>query len=403
MTETTRRGPLAGLRVLDLTSIVMGPYATQILADYGAEVITIETVDGDGNRGMGAGRDPRFSGIALNLLRNKRMVSLDLKDSAARDAVLAIARTCDAFVTNLRPKPLARLGLAYEDVRVVRPDIVFCQAQGFRSDQPRADDPAYDDIIQAESGIADATRQVTGEPQLAPTIMADKVCGMTIASAVTAALVHRFRTGEGQRVEVPMADVMKSFVLVEHGDGAISDDTAPAGYRRVLNPERGPQRTADGWINILPYSDSAYDALFGKNGRPDMVGDVRTRGRNRMLHARELYAALRPIVATRTTAEWLDFCKEHSIPVGRVVSLDDLVRSLPTSEHPIVGTYRVIPAPVWFSAADARPVAPARQLGEDTRSVLQEVGLRPEAIDDLLARGVATESGCQPAAAGARQ
>ncbi|MDB5577036.1 MAG: CoA transferase [Bradyrhizobium sp.] len=403
MMEATRGGPLAGLRVLDLTSIVMGPYATQILADYGAEIITIETLDGRGNRTMGEGRDPQFSGTALNLLRNKRMVALDLKDSAARDAVLAIARTCDAFVTNLRPKPLARLGLAYEDVSAVRPDIVFCQAQGFRSDQPRADDPAYDDIIQAESGIADAARQTTGEPKIAPTIMADKVCGMAIASAVTAAFVHRFRTGQGQRVEVPMADVMKSFVLVEHGDGAISDDAAPAGYRRVLNPERGPQRTADGWINILPYSTSAYDDLFGRNGRPEMIGDERTHVTNLQRNARELYAELRPIIATRTTAEWLAFCHEHSIPVGRVVSLDDLVRSLPTSEHPVVGTYRVIPAPIWFSAAGAQTVVPARRLGEDTRSVLQEVGLRPEAIDDLLARGVATEPRCDPTAAGKRQ
>lgn len=392
MTETRGSGPLAGLRVLDLSSIVMGPYATQILADYGAEVITIEPLDGRGNRTMGAGRDRQFSGTALNLLRNKRMVSLDLKDPAARDAVLAIARTCDALVTNLRPKPLARLGLAYEDVRAVRPEIVFCQAQGFRSDQPRADDPAYDDIIQAESGVADAAWQVTGTPQLAPTIMADKVCGMAIASAVTAALVHRLRTGQGQRVEVPMSDVMKSFVLVEHGDGAISDDDAPAGYRRVLNPERGPQRTADGWINILPYSTAAYDALFGKNGRPDMIGDVRTHKTNIQRNARELYAELRPIIATRTTAEWLDFCKEYSVPVGRVVSLDELVRSLPVAEHPVVGTYRVIPAPIWFSATNAQTVAPARRLGEDTRSVLREVGLRSEAIDDLLARGVAAEA-----------
>jgi crotonobetainyl-CoA:carnitine CoA-transferase CaiB-like acyl-CoA transferase len=392
MTETTRRGPLAGLRILDFTSVIMGPYATQILADYGAEVITIETVDGRGNRNMGAGRDPEFSGTALNLLRNKRMVSLDLKDAAARDAVLAVARTCDALITNLRPKPLARLGLAYEDVCAVRPDIVFCQAQGFRSDQSRADDPAYDDIIQAESGVADAARQVTGEPQLAPTIMADKVCSMAIASAVTAALFHRLRTGQGQRIEVPMADVLKSFMLVEHGDGAISDDDAPAGYRRVLNPERGPQRTADGWINILPYSTSAYDALFGKNGRPDMIGDVRTHETNIQRNARELYAELRPIIATRTTAEWLDFCKQYSVPVGRVVSLDELVRSLPVAEHPVVGTYRVIPAPIWFSATDAQTVAPARRHGEDTRSVLQEAGLRPEAIDDLVARGVALES-----------
>lgn len=387
-------GPLAGVRVLDLCSIVMGPFATRILADEGAEVITIEPVEtsGGSNRRMGRGRHPEFSGTALNLLRGKRMVSLDLKNPAARDAALAIGRSCDVVVTNLRPKPLARLGLTYADFCRVAPDIIYCQAQGFRSDSPRADDPAYDDVIQSECGVADAARQTHGVPRLAPTIMADKVCGITIAGAVAAALYHRARSGRGQRIEVPMMDVMRAFLLVEHGDGAISDDTAPAGYRRVLNPERGPQQTADGWVEIMPYSRAAYDALFGEHGRPDLLGDPRTEGRGMMVNARALYADLRPIIATRTTAYWLEFCDRHKIPVGRVVALDELVAGLPLADHPDVGRYRHIPPPVWFTGAGEPALRPARRHGADTRAVLREAGLDDTAINALVAQGAASEA-----------
>jgi crotonobetainyl-CoA:carnitine CoA-transferase CaiB-like acyl-CoA transferase len=387
-TEAHSTGPLKGVRVLDLSSIIMGPYATQILADYGAEVIMVEPLSGGGNRGMGPGPHPQFSGIALNVLRNKRSVSLDMKDAAARGAVLALAKTCDILVTNLRPKPLGRLGLDYDAVRKVRPDIIFCQAQGFRSDGPRADDPAYDDIIQAESGIADAARRADGAPRLAPTIVADKVCGMAIAGAVTAALVHRLRTGQGQRVEVPMIDVAKSFVLVEHGAGAIAGPGG-AGYSRVLARERGPQATLDGWINILPYSSKAFDALFSAGGREDLVGDPKTRGRGIMLNADFLYGQLRPIIATRTTEAWLAFCNSHQIPVGSVATLDDLVAGLPTIEHPDVGSYHSIPAPIWFSETPCDAPRPAHRIGQDTRAALAEAGLSDDAINDLIQRRAA--------------
>ena len=386
-----REGALAGVRVLDLTSVIMGPYATQLLADLGAEVISIETVQGGENRRMGGGNHPEFSGISLNLLRNKQSVALDLKDPAARDALLALAANCDIFVTNLRPKPIERLGLTYESIRAIRPDVIYCRAQGFAGDHPRADDPAYDDIIQAESGLADANHQTSGTPQIAPTILADKVCGMAIAQAITAALFYRNRTGEGQHVEVPMMDVMRAFMLVEHGDAAITDDAAPAGYRRVLNAERGPQRTADGWINILPYSGPAFDALFGENGRADMVGDPRSRGSQIIPNARDLYAELRPIIATRTTAEWLAFCSAHSIPVGRIATLDELVAELPLAGHPDVGDYRLIPQPVRYSATPVSAPTPARRIGEDTRAALLAAGVVPAAVEDLFARGVAVD------------
>lgn len=384
-----RRGPLAGFRILDLSSVIMGPYGSQLLADMGADVTFVETLAGGGNRGMGPGRHPEFSGISLNLLRNKKSISVNLKDPAVREAVMRIAAGSDVVMTNMRPKALRGLRMTYEDFRAVRADIVYCQAQGFRTDGPRADDPAYDDIIQAESGVADATLRADGAPRLAPTIMADKVCGMAIAHAITAALLHRERTGAGQRVEVPMADVMRAFMLVEHGAGGISDRNETAGYLRVLNRERGPQQTADGWINILPYSAAAYDALFAAGGRDDLVGDSRTRSRAIIVNAEWLYSQLRPIIATRTTGEWLAFCEANDIPVGSVATLDQLTKALDFAEHPEVGEHRVIPPPVWFSQSPCEVATPAPRVGEHTRPVLESAGLAPSEIEDLFARGVA--------------
>jgi len=365
----------------------MAPFATQILGDFGAEVITVEPPDGSGNRKMGPGPHPEFSGVALNLLRNKRSVSLDLKSPLAREALLKVAATCDVLVTNMRERALRSLGLAYSDIAAVKPDVIYCHGQGFASAGARAGDPAYDDIIQAECGIADANARVGDAPRLAPTILADKVCGLAIVNAVLAALLSRNATGQGQYVEVPMADVMRAFMLVEHGAGAISPGTGEgAGYRRVLNRERGPQKTLDGWINILPYSAEAYDTLFAAGGRDDLVGDERTRGRNMIGHAESLYRELRPIIATRTTGDWLAFCREHQIPVGRVVSLDELVASLPLADHPDAGRYHTIPSSTVFRGTPCQLPRPAPRVGQDTEAVLSEAGISKECLAQLKER-----------------
>jgi crotonobetainyl-CoA:carnitine CoA-transferase CaiB-like acyl-CoA transferase len=223
-------GALAGTRVLDLTSVVMGPMATQVLGDLGADVISVESAHPDTNRAMGPGPHRYLSGVSLNLLRSKRNIAVDLKTEAGRQILRRLAATCDVFVTNLRPGPLERLGMRYEDVVALRPDVVYCQAQGFPSDSARADDPAYDDIIQSASGVADATDQAYGEPALVPSIFADKVSGMTILYSLLAAVVHRERTGEGQRIEVAMTEAVKAFMLVEHGAGAVPQPPlGPAG------------------------------------------------------------------------------------------------------------------------------------------------------------------------------
>ena len=378
---------LDGIRVLDLTSVIMGPLATQVLGDLGADVVSIEAAVGDTNRIMGPGPMPGMSGTSLNLLRNKRNVCLDLKRPDVRAAVLRLLATCDVFVTNLRPGPLARLGLDYEAVRAVRPDIVMCRAHGWSSESDEGDKPAYDDVIQAVSGIAHSFQLRDGVPAMAPTLVADKVAGMAITQAVLAALVHRARTGEGQFVEVAMVDALRAFTLVEHGCAAIPEPPlGSAGYPRITTPDRRPFATTDGWIAVLPYSTDNYRDLFGEGGRHDLLDDPRiTSARRRMAHAGELYAIVAEIVATRSTAFWVEFCERHDIPAGAVRTLDELVAELPLVEHPVAGAYHHIPSAWRFAATPTSLRRPAPMVGEHTREVLAELGYDDGEIDALTA------------------
>lgn len=388
---TDSPGPLAGVRVLDLSSVVMGPYATQQMGDLGAEVIVIEDRSGDTNRFMSLGPVPGLSGTALNLMRNKRSVRLDLKQDEGRAALLAIAATCDVMITNLRPGPLGRLGLSYDEVRAVRPDIVFCQAQGFASDSDRAEAPAYDDIIQSAAGIPDLFVRQGHEPSLMPTLIADKVCGMAIESAVLAALFHRATTGEGQRVEVPMVDVMTSFVLVEHGGGGISEPPSNTpGHLRILTPWRKPQPTADGFVHILPYHAPHYRRIFEAGGRPDLAADdTRFADRPaRFANSDSLYQSVASLTPSRTTADWLAICDADGIPATAVATLDDLLEALPLVEHPLAGSMREIPHPVRYSATPATVRRPAPLCGENTAEVLAEIGYDDEAIERLQAEDI---------------
>jgi crotonobetainyl-CoA:carnitine CoA-transferase CaiB-like acyl-CoA transferase len=284
---------------------------------------------------------------------------------------------------------LKRLALSYDDFRAVNPDIVFCQALGFPTDGDRADDPAYDDVIQSECGLADAYRRAQGSPQLCPTILADKVCGMAIANAVVIGVLHKYRTGRGQRIEVPMIDVMRAFLMIEHGAEGVSDPQGGSpGYLRILNSQRGPQKTKDGWITILPYSAEAFDAIFRAGGRHDLVGDQRTRGRGPMIHAEFLYAQLRPIVAERTTGDWMAFCREERIPVGAVADLAEILNDYPVVQHPIFGAHRLIPSPVRFSLTPAQVRRSAPMLGEHTTEILFGAGLTAAELVDLTACGI---------------
>lgn len=394
---STHPGPLAGIRVFDLTSVIMGPLATQILGDLGADVITAETVALSRNRLMSAGAVPGLSGLSMNLLRNKRSIIIDLATPAGRDVATRIAVQCDVFVSNLRQRSLQRLGLGYDALRSRRPDIVYCQAQGYPAGSQSADEPAYDDVIQAATGMADLALRVHGTPQLAPTLIADKVAGMVIAQSVLAALVQRERTGEGARIEVAMTDALTSFMLVEHAAAATTRPAlGPPGYQRILTSERRPAPTSDGWIHVLPYNIENYTALFRAGGKEHLADDRIVSFPARVKHADSLYRDVREILATRTTAEWLSFCRDHEIPAVELMSLDELIERLPDAHHPRAGTYKALrPFAVWNENADYA-VRPAPLQGEQTIEILEEFGMAANDVAALLADGVVRSEPMMP-------
>ncbi len=383
------RGPLDGIRVVDLTSVMMGPMATQIFGDLGADVISIEAAGGDVIRFLGTPVHPHLCGTSLNVLRNKLNVALDLKRDEGRAALLRIVETADVFVTNLRPSSRARLGLTYEDLRAVRPDIVYCHAQGWPTDSPMAEAPAYDDVIQAASGLVDLYVRRGGRPASVPMAVGDEVSGLTIAYAVLAALFHRLRTGEGQSVEVPMRDAMAAFVLAMHGFDAVPQPpVGPAGYPRVLNTQRAPFATADGYLQIVLYTKADWAAMLHEAGRPDADTDPRIltpQARNENYD--ELYRLLTEVVRTRSTAEWVAWCTARGIACAPVASLEDLLSEMPVVDHPIAGSYRHIPLPARFSRTPAVLRRPAPTIGQHNAEVLASVGYTDDEIAEFAASG----------------
>jgi crotonobetainyl-CoA:carnitine CoA-transferase CaiB-like acyl-CoA transferase len=387
-------GPLKGVRILDLTSVLNGPYATQILADQGAEVIKVEEPGGDIGRWGGDVPDgaPRDMGpLFLNINRNKRSIVLDLKQGDDRRSLLALIGRCDVFVTSVRYGALERLGLGYDEVRKSKPDIIYAHAAGYGSEGPYAGEPAYDDLIQSACGLADLPPRTDGTsaPRLLPTVLADKVCSLFMAQAITAALLHRATTGEGQFVEVPMLECMTSFVMVEHlYDHAYEPPTGPYGYPRVLNRNRKPFATKDGYIGLLPYTDKQWDVFFEAAEVGDAVkNDPRfatyaSRGK----HIEELYGLVEQVVAGKTTAEWIALLKPLSIPVVKTNRLEDVehdphiraVELFETYAHPELGTYRQIRPAVKFSRTPSNIRRHPPRLGEHAREILAEISGQDE-------------------------
>ncbi|MEM7272735.1 MAG: CoA transferase [Actinomycetota bacterium] len=377
-------GPLAGVRILDLTTVVMGPLATRALGDLGADIIRVEAPAGDFMRDFEPKRNPGMSGFSMNVNRNKRSVALDLKTEVGRDALLDLTATADAFVTNLRPRALRSLRLTAEDLLARRPDLVYCSATGFGSDGPYADKAAYDDVIQAASGMASMFAWLDGEPSYIPSIIADKIASLHITYAVLAALYRRSVTGEGDVLEVPMAESLASFNLVEHLQGHTFDP--PIGefsYQRLLTRHRRPRRSADGWVCILPYSDQNWRDFFGLAGLEEYADDPRFATVNaRVQHVDALYALLEGVTTSRTTAEWMELCDRHSIPAAPVVDLVDLaddphfdaVGLVEHHEHPTEGPYRVVRSPLRFRSGDPGLHRHVARLGEHNREVLAEIG-----------------------------
>lgn len=389
-------GALAGIRVLDLTAVLMGPFCTQILADHGAEVIKVESPDGDTTRQVPLVRAPGQSALFYNLNRGKRGLALDLKKPKAREALLRLAGSADVFIHAMRADAIARLGLTYADVAAANPRIVYANVYGFSRRGPYAKGPAYDDTIQAMSGMAAVQGRMLGTPSYSATLVADKVSGLTALYAVLMALLHRARTGEGQEIEVAMFETMANFVLTDHINGSLFDP--PLGepvYARAASPNRRPYRTADGWIAALIYTDKHWRAFLDIAGHPDWALDPRFATlKERVKWVDEVYGRVAETLAQRGTAEWLAAFGRAEIPAAPVNDTADLLHDphlqavgFFTEQETPLGTVRYPGMPAWFSRTPGQITNPAPALGQDSRAVLAEAGFGEAEIEALIAAG----------------
>jgi crotonobetainyl-CoA:carnitine CoA-transferase CaiB-like acyl-CoA transferase len=395
------QGALHGVKVLDLSSVFMGPMAAQHLGDMGAEVIKVEAPEGDITRSIGPTRSPRMGAVFLGYNRNKRSVVLDLKRPEAREVLQRLVRESDVVLHSIRNPAAARLGLSYEALRAVNPSLIYCHLKGFADGGPYQDQPAFDDIIQSLSGLAMLQSAVGGEPRYVPSAIADKICGVHAAYALSIALLHRFRTGEGQEVKLSMFETMAAFNLSEHQWGHVFDPPlAPMGYPSVRAGSRRPCATKDGYLAFLPYSDTHWHAFYRLVGKPELITDAAFGTfPGRQKHWKEVFAFLDTEFAGRTTAEWLEVLKDQDIPMSRVNDLEALetdphlqaVGFWQTLEHPTEGRLKFPAHPLGLDRSPPTIRRMAPHLGEHTASVLAEHGFRDDEIAQLLASGVAVQ------------
>ncbi len=395
-------GTLDGIRIVELTTVILGPWATQMLGDMGADIIKVETPAGDTTRNLGPRKNEGMASLYLATNRNKRSVVLDLTQEAGREALFKLVGTADVFVHNMRPKVAKKLGLDYERYAAAYPDLIFCATYGFRKDGPLADSPAYDDVIQAASGLADLQTITANEPRFVPTIMADKTTAFNVVAAILSALVGRERGAGGQAIEVPMFETLVDYVMVEHLYGACFDPPIDQmGYQRLLNTGRRPYATKDGYLCVLPYTDANWQTLFEVSGRDDLKDDPRFADiATRIKHSQEIYDLLGEIVATRTTAEWEAALENANIPTMAVNTKEDLLdnEQLKASgfwreaEHPTEGKLRMTDPPIRFSKTPSTIRSLPPLLGEQSTEILAEAGFSESEIEDLLAAGVTKQA-----------
>jgi crotonobetainyl-CoA:carnitine CoA-transferase CaiB-like acyl-CoA transferase len=393
--------PLAGIRVLDLTSVMLGPYATQMLGDYGADIIKIEAPEGDSTRRTGPAMEPGMAATFIGANRSKRSIVLDLKQAPAREALLTLADQADVLISSIRPQKMAALGLEPEMLRERNPRLIVVAVEGFGANGPYAGRPAYDDIIQGLCGLASLSEIGGGEPSYLPTVVADKTCGLFAVQAVLTALVARSRHGRGSHVQVPMLESMVNFTLVEHFYGAhFRPPQGEPGYARLTTPWRRPYRTTDGYVCVVPYTNQHWQRFFSEAGRPHLLEDERfATMAARTRHIDALYRELASCVALRSTADWISACERLDIPVAPLRRLTDLENDphlresgfFMSLEDPAMGRLVMPAAPLKFDGHGARPTLPPR-LGQHTEEVLREAGLAADTVSALLSTGAAIQS-----------
>lgn len=386
-------GPLSGIRVVDLTINVLGPMATQMLGDMGAEVIKVETPAGDPMRTLGPRRNPGMAAHFVNFNRSKRSLTLDLKRPEALEALMRLVATADVFVHNMRAGAAERLGIGPDAVRARSPRIVYAYATGYAKDGPKRDRPAFDDVIQGESGLAGLIGRANGEPRFVPYAIADKLCGVYLASAVSAALFHRARTGSGQIVHVPMFETMVSFNLVDHmWQTTFSGRPEDAGYPRMFTPHRRPYPTMDGHICLMAVTDDQFRRLYEALGRPDLADDSRFAGMvGRIDNIDALYGIIGETMLTRTTADWRARLDEADVPNAGMNELADVIADpylantgfFRRYEHPSDGMHTAMRFPIAFSGSPAGMTCPPPPLGNANREILSELGYQEAEIEAL--------------------
>lgn len=397
-------GTLDGIRVIDLTTVIMGPWAAQMMGDMGADVIKVETHGGDISRGMGLSRNPGMAACYLTINRNKRSIVLDLTQKEGLTALRRLIDTADVFMHNLRPKVMNKFNLGYDTFKETHPELVYCAAYGFRSDGPMADRPAYDDIIQTAAGVCDVQALISGQPHYVPTLIADKTSAYAVFGAVMAALVRRERGGGGQAVEVPMFETMVDFVMVEHLYGATFDPPiGQMGYERIMNIERRPYETRDGgYLTVLPYTDKNWSDFFDLVGRPELMDDpVFASYSERVRNTDKVCAVLGETIATRDLAVWVRQLNEADIPVMEVLTKEALLENEQLAatgfwrnvEHPTEGRLRLADPPFRYSKTPSsiRTLPPGH--GQQSREILAEAGYTAEEIAELVERKVTVAGG----------
>ncbi|MEM9279798.1 MAG: CoA transferase [Pseudomonadota bacterium] len=398
-TQENKPGPLSGYRIIDLTTVVLGPYCTQLLGDLGAEIIKIEGPGGDIMRHAGPQVSEGMGPIYLTINRNKRAVTLDMKTDGAKEVLRKLVETADGFFHNIRAGGMKRLGFDFESVKAIKPDIVYCHAVGYGSEGHYAGRQAYDDLVQAASGAAFMIPMQDGsaEPRYFPGLVADKTTGLHAAYAMLAGFLHRERTGEGQFIEVPMMECMVSFTMLENLYGhAFVPPQEPIAYTRSINPNRKPYKTKDGYIALMPYSNDNWQCFFTLGGMPDLMDDPRySTYKERTKNITDLYKQMEVIALQRTTDEWMEVLAENNVPCMRVHSLESVLQDpqlrdtgfLEERDHPTEGRYLSVNNPVKFHGSPTiTRVEPPLQ-GQDNIHVLKELGFSQEQISEFEKNG----------------
>jgi crotonobetainyl-CoA:carnitine CoA-transferase CaiB-like acyl-CoA transferase len=395
--STVVQGPLQGIRIVDLTSTLLGPYATQMLSDLGADVIKVEAPEGDIRRQLGAKRHEGMTSQYLTVNRGKRNIVLDLKRPEARDVVLKLCAQADVFVHNSRREAMARLKLGYEDVRAANPRIVYCAAVGFGADGPYAANPAYDDLIQGLVGLPGLQARAGGIASYVPMNLGDRVCALALANVITSALLWRERSGEGQAVELPMFETMTEFVLSEHMWGHVFVPPAE-GMGAVRLFDRRPARTKDGYVCHWIATDAQYARFVAALGHPEMCDDPRfARRAQRYRNLPAFQAFVDEELGKRTTADCIALLQAADIPAMPMHTLESLVQDphlqargfFRTVHHPTEGEIVSMAVPSQWSRSVPRNDRPAGRAGENTREVLAEAGYAADEIEQLIGSGAA--------------